>query len=167
MVQLGAERTAAVVVPLLAKERPEGDRINTARILSFGGIINTGILNTPITTALANSLARGSWQVSRTIGHAIAYWPGDPASAILLRDALAKNRGDVPDEHDGHPMVLIYIATNLPEAERVPYLKTMITGGSRNRVKALEILRQLASGANKTLADAAAVEIKALEATKP
>jgi len=167
LVQLGAERATAVVVPLLDKGRPEGDRINAARILSFGGIINMGILNTPITTALANSLARGSWQVSRTIGHAIAYWPGDPASAILLRDALAKNRGDVPDEHDAHPAVLIYIATNLPEADRVPYLKTMITGGSRNKGKALEILRQLANGTNKTLADAAAVELKTLEATKP
>jgi len=163
LVLLGSDRTAPVILPLLVKERSEGDRLNAVRIIDLAGVFNT-----PITTALVKALASsGSWQITRMIGHDIANWPGDPATAILLRDALLKYRGDVPDEHDAHPAVLVYIASNLPEADRVPYLKTMITGGSRNRGKALEILRQLASGTNKTLADEAAVVLKAIEATKP
>jgi len=162
LVMLGSEKASVAVLPLITKDRPEGVRLAAIRTLDDAAFLSPAIVTTFL-DALVND---PSWQVRRLIGHRIAAWPGDPARAILVRDALAKKL-DVNDEHDNHVGVLIYISSNLPETDRVQYLKTMITGGSRNRIKALEILRQLASGTNKTLADAAAVELKAIEATKP
>ena len=160
---LGPDRAAAVALPLLAKERPQHERRNAVRILC-----DAGVFNAQITEVLAKALqGDGDFMVTRTIAESIPSWPGDPAKVILLRDTLAKWSGNVPDEHGCHPGVLAYIANNLPEAERVPYLKVMSDARSRERGKAIEILRQLASGANKTLADAAAVELKAIETTKP
>ena len=133
---VGPERAGAAVIPLLSKERDQSVRLAAARTLG-----DAGVFGPKITAALLEALANDkSWQVRRLIGHNIASWPGDPAMASLLRDALAKHGGDVPDEHDKHPAVFWYVVNNLPPAERTAHLLSVAKSGSRHRGEAFSLI---------------------------